>query len=97
MNTMPMLRDRRTTDTFFDRRSGNDRRAGYEAGYFSQGGLQRRKGLERRQKFERRDQYVRINKWASICANPRSLGEYERAPERFRLSGASKHRDPGHP
>jgi hypothetical protein len=75
MNNMRMLKDRRTTDTFFDRRSGNDRRAGYESGYFSQGGLQRRKGLERRQKFERRDQYVRINKWSSICANPKSFGE----------------------
>jgi hypothetical protein len=72
MSDRQKLKDRRIAGPFCDRRFCDDRRNGYEPGYFSQGGLQRRKGLERRQKGERRDQYVRIDRWSSICVNPKS-------------------------
>ena len=76
MSDRQKLKDRRVADPFLDRRSGDDRREGYESVYFTKGGLRRRKNIERRQKGERRDQYARIDKWSSICANPKSAFEY---------------------
>ena len=76
MSDRQKLKDRRIADPFLDRRSGDERREGYESGYFAKGGLRRRKSAERRQKGERRDQYVRIDKWSSICVNPKSDSEY---------------------
>ena len=72
MSETQPLKDRRIEDPFRDRRSGDDRRHGFDLGHFAQGGIERRKGMECRQNDERRDQYVRIDKWSSICANPKS-------------------------
>ena len=61
------LKDKRTSDPFVDRRSGEDRRVAYDLNYFSNGGIERRKGTDRRQQDERRDSCVRVSKWSSVC------------------------------
>jgi hypothetical protein len=75
MSESQPLKDKRIGDPFLDRRSGDDRRRGFDLGYFAQGGIERRKGIECRHKDERRDQYFRIDKWSSVCANPKSAVE----------------------
>jgi len=56
MSESQPLKDRRTADPYFDRRSGEDRRELYDLDYFEQGGIERRSGIKPRQKGERRAQ-----------------------------------------
>lgn len=49
-----MEKEKRITDPYLDRRSGDDRRDAYELGFFVQGGIERRRYVDRRS-HERRD------------------------------------------
>lgn len=59
--------DKRKSDSYVDRRSGEDRREIYLADYFENSGLERRSGKDRRQRGERRKGFIRVSKWSSIC------------------------------
>ena len=67
MRQQIVLKDKRISDPYVDRRSGEDRRRIYDADYFQNGGKERRSGKERRQQYERRKNFIRVSKWSSIC------------------------------
>jgi hypothetical protein len=48
--------DKRITDPFIDRRSGDDRREAYELESFAQGGIERRSEVESRQNEKHAEQ-----------------------------------------
>jgi hypothetical protein len=60
--------ERRRTDPYLDRRSGEDRRDFYLVDYFAAGGPERRKNSDRRRMNERREGCVRVTRWSSVCA-----------------------------
>ena len=60
-------KDKRISDPYVDRRSGEDRRQVYDADYFINDGLERRSGKERRLQKERRKNFIRVSRWSSIC------------------------------
>ena len=64
-NQPPM--DRRITDPYVDRRSGEDRRQVYDFDYWDSRGKERRKSKDRRQQKERRSACVNVTKWSSVC------------------------------
>lgn len=68
-------KEKRTTDPFLDRRSGEDRRGVYDLDYFEQGGAERRKKGERRKAHERREKCQEVSDWSSVCPP-------EKSPER---------------
>lgn len=59
--------EKRKSDPYLDRRSGDDRRYIYSIDYFSDDGLERRADAERRDPKERRTDCVRVTKWSSVC------------------------------
>ncbi len=61
------MRDRRVSDPYVDRRSGEDRRTVYDSNYWGHGGAERRNSPDRRQPIERRVSYVKVSKWSSVC------------------------------
>jgi len=61
------FKEKRITDPYVDRRSGEDRRQVYDSDYFENGGVERRGGKERRQNSERRRDCTRISQWSSVC------------------------------
>jgi hypothetical protein len=67
MSESRLLRERRISDPYRDRRSGDDRREVYDLGFFEQGGMERRSGVEIRQKQGRRVQCVNVSEWSSVC------------------------------
>ena len=67
MAEKPTNQEKRKSDPYLDRRSGDDRRDVYDIDYFAAGGAERRDGDERRQSRERRKDCVRITKWTSVC------------------------------
>ena len=66
------LNNKRTSEPFVDRRSGEDRCVAYDLNYFQKGGIERRKGTDRRKQNERRDSCVRVSKWSSVCKDDTS-------------------------
>ncbi len=72
MEEKPIFIDRRVTDPYVDRRSGEDRRIVYDSDYWESGGIERRSVKDRRQHKERRDSYVNVSKWSSVCAGDKS-------------------------
>ena len=74
MEGKKIFKDKRISDPYVDRRSGEDRRQVYDADYFLNDGLERRSGKERRQHDERRKNYIRVSDWSSIC--PVVMGYY---------------------
>lgn len=62
-------KDKRTTDPYMDRRSGEDRREAYNIDYFAEGGLERREGKDRRKCKERREGCTQTSKWLSVCVD----------------------------
>lgn len=60
------MRDRRVSDPYVDRRSGEDRRQVYDSVYWESGGVERRRAQDRRQPKERRVSYVKVSKWSSV-------------------------------
>jgi len=61
------MRDRRVSDPYIDRRSGEDRRQVYDSVYWESGGVEKRSAKDRRQPKERRVSYVKVSKWSSVC------------------------------
>ncbi len=61
------MRDRRVSDPYVDRRSGEDRRQVYDSNYWGHGGAERRSAQDRREPDERRGSYVKVSKWSSVC------------------------------
>jgi len=72
MEEKPIFIDRRVTDPYVDRRSGEDRRIVYDSDYWESGGIERRSVKDRRQQKERRDSYVNVSKWSSVCAEDKA-------------------------
>ena len=68
MDEDKISKDERISDSYVDRRSGEDRRQVYDADYFQNGGLERRSGKERRRHYERRKDCTRVSEWSSICS-----------------------------
>lgn len=62
-----ILKVRRVSDPYVDRRSGEDRREVYDATYWENGGIENRSANDRRQQKERRSGYVNVSKWSSVC------------------------------
>ena len=60
-------KEKRKTDPYLDRRSGEDRRETYNIDYFSDGGIERRDSKDRRKPKERRKDCVKVSKWSSVC------------------------------
>ena len=63
------LRERRSSDPYLDRRSGEERRKAYHLDYFSHGGTERRAEGDRRSSKERRKDCVKVSRWSSVCPN----------------------------
>jgi hypothetical protein len=59
--------EKRKSDPYLDRRSGEDRRKAYDLDHFADGGLERRDEKERRKPNERRKDCVKVSKWSSVC------------------------------
>ena len=59
--------EKRKSDPFLDRRSGEDRRETYDIDYFTDGGAERRAAKERRNAKERRKDCVKVSQWSSVC------------------------------
>jgi len=68
MSNEPKQHDKRKSDPYLDRRSGEDRREAYSLEYFAAGKPERRRATERRQIKERRDRCVKVSRWSSVCA-----------------------------
>ena len=66
-------RQKRKSDPYLDRRSGEDRRKVHLLEYFLKGNPDRRNGRERRQNDERRKGYIRINEWSSVCPDAEEM------------------------
>jgi len=66
--------EKRKSDPYLDRRSGEERRTAYDIDYFAGGGAERRKRDDRRKAKERRKGCVKVSKWSSVCAknNPQA-------------------------
>jgi len=64
-NQPPM--DRRITDPYLERRSGEYRRQVYGSDYWGSRGIEKRSSKDRRQQKERRTDYVNVSKCASVC------------------------------
>ena len=61
------------TNSFIDRRSGNDRRERHNVDYFLNGGSEKRRSVkERRLGLERRVDWIMLSKWTSVAK--KSLG-----------------------
>ena len=67
--------DKRNTDPYLDRRSGDDRRQVYSIDYFANNGLERRQSTDRRSQGERRGDCVSISKWTSVCVSENAISE----------------------
>jgi hypothetical protein len=66
-------RQKRTSDPYLDRRSGEDRREVHLLEYFLKGNPDRRHSRERRLNEERRKGYIRINEWSSVCPDAKEI------------------------
>ena len=67
MNEKAIFKDKRISDPYVDRRSGEDRRQVYDTAYWENGGVERRSTKDQRQQKERRDSCVNVSKWSSVC------------------------------
>ena len=65
--------DKRNTDPYMDRRSGDDRRAVYSIDYFANDGSERRRRNDRRTHGERREDCINVSKWSSVCAEETTI------------------------
>ena len=70
-NQPPM--DRRITDPYVDRRSGEDRRQVYDFDYWDSRGIERRSSKDRREQKERRVSCVNVSEWSSVCPNDKDV------------------------
>jgi len=59
-------KEKRKSDPYLDRRSGEERREIYDIDYFANGGTERRQAVDRRKTKERRKGYVKVSKWSSV-------------------------------
>ncbi|MFO7716859.1 MAG: hypothetical protein R6V78_20675 [Desulfosarcina sp.] len=62
-------KDKRKSDPYLDRRSGQDRRQTYDIDYFADGGPERRQDKDRRENRERRAGCVQVTQWSSVCVD----------------------------
>ena len=60
--------EKRKSDPYIDRRSGENRRQFYYTDYFQNGGAERRSWKDRRQHDERRKGFTRVSDWSSVYA-----------------------------
>ena len=67
MTEKPTSQEKRKSDPYLDRRSGEDRRKAYDLDHFTDGGLERRDEKERRKPKERRKDCVKVSTWSSVC------------------------------
>jgi hypothetical protein len=61
--------NKRLSDPYLDRRSGEDRRESYAIDYFTEGGSERRQAKDRRKNRERRQGCVQVSRWSSVCVD----------------------------
>jgi hypothetical protein len=67
MTGKPTGEEKRKSDPYLDRRSGEDRRKAYDLDHFAEGGLEQRDEKERRNRKERRKDCVKVSTWSSVC------------------------------
>ncbi len=67
MGAKPTNQEKRKSDPYLDRRSGEDQRKAYDLDHFTEGGLERREAKERRKRDERRKDCVKVSRWSSVC------------------------------
>ena len=71
MTAISEFKNRRITDPYLDRRSGEDRREVHSIHFFANGGTERRKQRGRRNAVERRKGCTRVSEWSSVCVAPK--------------------------
>jgi len=69
--------EKRKSDPYLDRRSGEDQRKAYDLDHFTEGGLERREAKERRKRDERRKDCVKVSTWSSVCPKNESYASEE--------------------